>query len=123
MIRASKPSTGELSYRSRALPIGAVLGWPLISGMSTRTMSPSSLLAAQWAAVAPTFPAPTMVIFARRMVSPSPVAADSGCPNRGKNPASGIAPGDRSLGGGSDYRERQGSFNPRHDDAARSPGQ
>src|SRR3954462_14444439 len=35
--------------------------------MSTRTMSPSSFEAAQWAAVAPTFPAPMMLIFARRM--------------------------------------------------------
>src|SRR5690606_16362782 len=32
---------------------------------STRTMSPSSLDAAQWAAVAPTLPAPTIVILAR----------------------------------------------------------
>jgi hypothetical protein len=30
-------------------------------------MSPSSFEAAQWAAVAPTFPAPMMLIFARRM--------------------------------------------------------
>src|ERR1700739_1317572 len=36
--------------------------------MSTNTMSPSSLLAAQWAAVAPTLPAPMMLNFARRMI-------------------------------------------------------
>ncbi len=30
-------------------------------------MSPSSAAAHQWAVVAPTFPAPTMVIFARRI--------------------------------------------------------
>ncbi len=30
-------------------------------------MSPSSAAAHQWAVVAPTFPAPMMVIFARRM--------------------------------------------------------
>ena len=66
MILASNPSTGDASNRSRALP----WGMPSIWGMSTRTMSPSSLLAAQWAQVAPTFPAPMMVIFARRMVVP-----------------------------------------------------
>src|SRR5579859_128746 len=60
MIRASKPSMGEDSYRSSAFPWGIPSTW----GTSTRTMSPSSLLAAQWAQVAPTLPAPMMLIFA-----------------------------------------------------------
>src|SRR5207237_450082 len=53
MIRESNPSMGEDSYRSRALPCGM----PSTCGMSTRTMSPSSFEAAQWAAVAPPLPA------------------------------------------------------------------
>src|SRR5690606_17000760 len=57
MTLTSNPSTGPASIRSRALP------WGTPSTMSMRTMSPSSLAAAQWAAVAPTLPAPTMVIF------------------------------------------------------------
>ncbi|GAB6062453.1 hypothetical protein JCM30394_11820 [Deferrisoma palaeochoriense] len=36
--------------------------------MSTSTTSPSSFAAAQWAAVAPTNPAPTTVILLRAMV-------------------------------------------------------
>src|SRR6185436_16905201 len=42
---------------------------PSVCGTSTSTMSPSSLLAAQTAAVAPTFPAPIMLIFGRRITS------------------------------------------------------
>src|SRR3954471_11977008 len=42
---------------------------PSTCGMSTRTTSPSSLLTAQWAQVAPTFPAPMMLILARRMTT------------------------------------------------------
>src|SRR5262245_49740451 len=52
---------GVDSYRSSALPLGMSPTW----GMSTKTTSPSSWAAAQWAAVAPTLPAPTMVIFGR----------------------------------------------------------
>src|SRR4051794_174909 len=63
MTFTSTPSTGVASNRSSALPAGM----PLVSGMSTRTMSPSSFAAAQCAQVAPTFPAPIMLIFARRM--------------------------------------------------------
>src|SRR5579862_8479689 len=47
---------------------------PSTWGMSTRTMSPSSLLAAQWAQVAPTLPAPMIEIFARRIHDPFNVA-------------------------------------------------
>src|ERR1700742_4198576 len=61
MIFESKFSMGEQQARSRALPWAT----PTLSGISSRTMSPSSLLAAQWAQVAPTFPAPMMLIFAR----------------------------------------------------------
>src|ERR1700742_1654283 len=63
MIFESKFSMGEQQARSRALPWAT----PTLSGISSRTMSPSSLAAAQWAQVAPTFPAPMMLIFARRM--------------------------------------------------------
>ena len=63
----STSSTGVASYRSSAFPAGAVFGCPLISAMSSRTTSPSSLATAKWAAVAPTFPAPMMLILARRM--------------------------------------------------------
>src|SRR5262245_15253590 len=52
---------GVDSYRSSALPLGMSPTW----GISTKTTSPSSWAAAQWAAVAPTLPAPTMVIFGR----------------------------------------------------------
>src|SRR4051812_28634394 len=67
MILQSTPATGVASNRSRALPCGM----PSTCGMSTRTISPSSLLAAQWAQVAPTFPAPMMLILARRMIGSS----------------------------------------------------
>ena len=46
------------------------LATPSLSGISTRTTSPNSLAAAQWAHVAPTFPAPMTLIFARRIVIP-----------------------------------------------------
>ena len=59
---ASKRSIGPHCARSRALPCAT----PTRSGMSTSTMSPSSLAAAQWAQVAPTFPAPMIEILARR---------------------------------------------------------
>ena len=43
------------------------MGMSPFCGMSSRTMSPSSAAAHQWAQVAPTLPAPTIVILARRM--------------------------------------------------------
>ena len=62
--RESKPMIGDAWKRSSALPAGM----PSVAGMSSRTMSPSSALAHQWAVVAPTLPAPMMEIFARRMM-------------------------------------------------------
>src|SRR5271170_6281041 len=50
---------GNASSKSRPLP------WGTPSTTSTSTMSANSLAAIQWAAVAPTFPAPTMVTFFR----------------------------------------------------------
>src|ERR1700685_4387198 len=50
---------GSASSKSRLLP------WGTPSTTSTSTMSANSLPAIQWAAVAPTFPAPTMVTFFR----------------------------------------------------------
>src|SRR5215813_124610 len=64
-MRQSKRSTGPHWARSRPLPCG------MPSMMSSRTMSPSSLAAAQWAQVAPTFPPPMMEIFARRIETAS----------------------------------------------------
>ena len=63
VMRTSKPSTGAASARSKALPCGTP------STISTRTTSPSSLAASQCAAVAPTLPAPTTVIFFRAPIS------------------------------------------------------
>jgi len=53
----SKPSTGLAWRRSSAFP------WGIPSRISTKTTSPSSFSAAQWAAVAPTKPAPIIEIF------------------------------------------------------------
>src|ERR1700691_5126299 len=50
---------GSASSKSRPFP------WGTPSTTSTRTMSANSLAAIQWAEVAPTFPAPTMVTFFR----------------------------------------------------------
>src|ERR687889_380221 len=58
-MRASYPSIGAACARSSDLPCGT----PSI--ISTSTTSPSSLLASQCAAVAPTLPAPTTVILFR----------------------------------------------------------
>ena len=60
---ASKRSSGPHCAKSKALPCAT----PTRSGISTNTMSPSSLAAAQWAQVAPTFPAPMIEILARRI--------------------------------------------------------
>src|SRR6266404_2046110 len=54
---------GAASARSRAFPCGTP------STISTRTTSPSSFAASQCAAVAPTLPAPTTVIFFRAPMS------------------------------------------------------
>src|SRR5262245_37653554 len=62
---------GELSARSSAFPCGSP------ATMSIKTTSPNSLATAQWAAVAPTFPAPTMVIFAAKDDSFLPLIACS----------------------------------------------
>ena len=51
--------------KSSALPLGMVSVW----GMSKSTMSPNSAAAHQWAVVAPTLPAPMMLIFARFTIS------------------------------------------------------
>src|SRR6266581_5641924 len=55
---------GMASSRSSPLP------WGTPSMMSMSTTSASSLEAIQWAAVAPTFPEPTMVTFLRMRMSP-----------------------------------------------------
>src|SRR3954467_9447048 len=89
MILLSKPSIGEDSNKSSAFPCGI----PSTCGISTRTISPSSLEAAQCAAVAPTLPAPIMLIFARRMRVP-------------------FESSNRERGG--DYGERGGGFNREH---------
>ena len=54
-------SIGPQQARSSILPLAT----PSLSGMSRTTMSPSSFAAAQCAQVAPTLPAPMMLIFAR----------------------------------------------------------
>src|SRR5436305_1634151 len=59
----SKPTIGEACMRSSPLPLGMSPVW----GISKRIISPSSAAAHQCAVVAPTLPAPMMVIFARRM--------------------------------------------------------
>src|SRR6185503_10383728 len=59
-------SMGMASSRSRPLPCGTP------SMMSIRTTSASSFDAIQWAAVAPTFPDPTMLTFLR-MISLSTI--------------------------------------------------
>jgi hypothetical protein len=61
----SKLIIGDDCIRSSALPAGM----PSVCGISTSTMSPNSAAAHQWAVVAPTFPAPTIVILARRIAS------------------------------------------------------
>src|SRR5262245_39384469 len=61
MIRASWPTTGAASARSRPLP------WGRPSTMSTSTTSASPASAMRWAAVAPTLPAPTTVTLLRAM--------------------------------------------------------
>src|SRR5882724_5002264 len=63
MMCESRFSMGIDSSRSNPLPCGTP------STMSTRTISASSFEAIQWAAVAPTFPEPTMETFFR-MSSP-----------------------------------------------------
>ena len=63
IIRTSKPSMGAASARSNPLPCGTP------STISTSTTSPSSFDASQCAAVAPTLPAPTTVIFFRAPIS------------------------------------------------------
>jgi len=63
----SKPSMGEASYRSSALPWGHSFK---LGEYQRGRCRPSSLAAAQCAAVAPTLPAPMMLIFARRMRVP-----------------------------------------------------
>ena len=69
------PATGVASSRSRALP------WGMPSTTSTSTTSPSSRTTAQWAAVAPTLPAPTMVILWRPMAyCPGPRVPTRGTP-------------------------------------------
>src|SRR5579863_5835801 len=55
----SRFSIGIASSRSRPFP------WGTPSTMSIRTTSASSFEAIQWAAVAPTFPEPTIVTFLR----------------------------------------------------------
>src|SRR3954447_7368143 len=55
----SRFSIGIASSRSRPFPCG------IPSTISTKTTSASSFEAIQWAAVAPTFPAPTTEIFLR----------------------------------------------------------
>src|SRR5579864_7083965 len=59
MMCESRFSMGIASRRSRPLP------WGTPSMMSMSTTSASSLEAIQWAAVAPTFPEPTIVTFFR----------------------------------------------------------
>src|ERR1700679_3567485 len=59
MTCTSRFSIGRASRRSSALPCG------IPSATSIRPTSASSLAAIQCAAVAPTFPAPTMVTFLR----------------------------------------------------------
>src|ERR1700761_4473791 len=59
MTCTSRFSIGMASRRSSALPCG------IPSATSIRTTSASSLAAIQCAAVAPTFPAPTIVTFLR----------------------------------------------------------
>src|SRR6188508_3391020 len=58
-MRASCPTTGAASARSRPLP------WGRPSTMSTRTKSASPASAMRWAVVAPTFPAPMTVTLLR----------------------------------------------------------
>src|SRR3954471_14490930 len=58
-MKLSRFSMGMASSRSSALPCGTP------STMSISTTSASSLLAIQWAAVAPTFPEPTIETFLR----------------------------------------------------------
>ena len=55
---------GDDCIKSKALPRGMFS----VCGTSRRTTSPSSAAAHQCAQVAPTFPAPMMLIFARRML-------------------------------------------------------
>src|SRR6478609_858289 len=71
MTCTSRFSMGMASSRSSAFPCG------IPSATSIRTTSASSLAAIQCAAVAPTFPAPTMVTFLRMsLLSCSPSAAN-----------------------------------------------
>src|SRR6266545_1961862 len=60
-MRASWPTTGAASARSRPLP------WGRPSTMSTRTTSARPASAMRWAVVAPTFPAPMTVTLLRAM--------------------------------------------------------
>src|SRR3954451_4113043 len=61
MTRASWPTTGAASARSRPLP------WGRPSTMSTRTTSARPASAIRWAVVAPTLPAPMTVTLWRAM--------------------------------------------------------
>ena len=54
---------GDACIKSNALPLGIFS----VCGTSSKTTSPSSAEAHQCAQVAPTFPAPIIVIFARRI--------------------------------------------------------
>src|SRR3989304_1540916 len=71
-MRRSTSSTGAAWHRSRALP------WGMPSTMSTRTTSASSLAGIQWAQVAPTLPAPTMVTLLLRIMAGSSHVIDDG---------------------------------------------
>src|SRR4051812_20424471 len=110
MILQSTPATGVASNRSRALPCGMPSTW----GMSTRTTSPSSLLTAQWAQVAPTFPAPMMLILARRMLRRSLPSTDGYDEISPRAQTFGAREGYMDIlpgMGPSDYRERGIGFN------------
>src|SRR5204862_5492950 len=71
-IRASWPTTGADSARSRPLP------WGRPSTMSTRTTSARPASAMRWAHVAPTLPAPMTVTLWRGIRIRSPFELDQG---------------------------------------------
>src|SRR6476660_6308196 len=78
----SRFSIGMASSKSRPLP------WGTPSTMSINTTSASSLEAIQWAAVAPTFPEPTIVTFFRMNESSLESLSALGCQPSAKSKSS-----------------------------------
>src|SRR5438477_9550905 len=117
----SKPTIGPACIKSRALPLGILS----VAGISTSTISPSSAAAHQCAQVAPTLPAPTIVIFARPIMWPPQKDAQSVAPSFSigleyELPPDGVKWGGVDSSETAPYRcQRSAEKTPKHNEARR----